>query len=247
MKFRFALLAIMISTLASVAMAAPIGNLLVANCTGQGVTVTASTLDWLPAGGGTGCIATGNQTLVNFVGGGPLVSGDTSGLIKDLTFPGPSPILDFMFFTDQPNLHFDLVGVGPGPTSTACATTLDPNAPACTVFVGSPIKLSPTSSGTTVSLSANGTASDLSADVSNWIGDYSTTFPGITPAQLQSAINSGTPLSGFCSGGACTSTYSGTFVVTFTPGPTVPEPLSLVLIGGGLIGLACMRRFKRAA
>src|SRR5262245_35627910 len=55
-----------------------------------GVTVTATSIDWLPPGGGNGCILTGAGTNVAYTGGGPLSSLPTpvQGTIKDLTAGG---------------------------------------------------------------------------------------------------------------------------------------------------------------
>jgi len=166
-----------------------------------------------------------------------LVSGDTTGLIKDL--PAVSN-LDFMIWTDQPNLHFDLGSLGPGSANVVCSTTMNVNNPSCSVIAGSPFVLTPTNTGTAVSLSATGVARDTTGS-SPWLGNYTTQFPGVAPSVLQSAILSGTTIPGFCAGGACTSTYSGSFAVTIT---AVPEPMSLALIGGGLIGLALLKKRK---
>ena len=218
--------------------ATPIGILSVSQCAGGGVTVTLTTLDWLtPTGGGNGCLVTDVPTNVTYTGGGPLNAGDTTGTIKDLSLGGPTPVLDFMFFSDQPNLHFDLISLGPGAANTVCSAALNPNNPNCSVAPGSPTILTPTATGTTVTLSAIGTARDLSAQISNWSGLYTAQFPAVTPAQLQSAILSGTSIAGFCTGGACTDSYSGSFTVT-----TIPEPVTPVLIGAGLLALASLRR-----
>jgi hypothetical protein len=154
----------------------------------------------------------------------------------DLVFPGPSPILDFITFLGNPNLHLDLDSLGPGVLNTTCSTTFNPNDPSCSVFPGSPVVLSPSPGGTTVSLSAFGTAHDLDAVTSSWLGQFSTQIPGLTPATIQALI--------LAPGGSLTNSYSGAFTITINQ---VPEPISLVLIGGGLVVLALLRRSSRVA
>jgi hypothetical protein len=122
-----------------------------------------------------------------------------------------------MTFTGNPNLHFDLTALGPGPVNTVCSNAFDPNAASCSVAPGSPFKLTPTATGTDVTLAATGIARDSSAQTSQWMGNFSTTFPGITPAQVQDAILNGTTVGLFCSNHACSSTYSGTFTVSILP------------------------------
>src|SRR4051794_16872642 len=107
--------------------AAGVGHLYVADCAGGGVIVTATTIDFtLPVGGGFGCIQTGTGTNVTY-SGGTLTPGVT-GSILDLV-AGGGTVFDFMTFTGNPNLHFDLTAIGPGVNNTACATVLNPNLP----------------------------------------------------------------------------------------------------------------------
>jgi hypothetical protein len=218
----------------TVAYASPVGTLDVTNCSGGGVTVTSNMIDWLPAGGPNGCIVTGTNTNVTYTGGGPLTSG-VSGSILDLTFPTSLPIADFMTFFGNPDLHFALSGLGPGSNNVACSATLDPNNGSCSVFAGDPVILTPTSTGTTATLSAFGIVTDASPGTSSWLGQYTTQFPGVTPAQIQTTI---------LGGGSVTNSYSGSFNIAIT---SVPEPISMSLVGAGLIALGIKRKVARRA
>jgi hypothetical protein len=210
-----------------VASAAPVGTLSIAACIGAGVTVTATTIDWLPAGGGNGCINTVTPTNISYTGGGPLVSG-TNGLIADLG--GGLPVPDFMTFAGHPLLSFELTSIGPGVANAVCPNTFDAAGPVCSIFAGSPFVVRPGGGGATVTLAAFGLAHDDSGIPSNWMGSFSVDFAGETPADLQAR---------FLNTGTITSGHSGSFVVTFQP---VPEPASLMLLGTGLIGAAMRAR-----
>jgi len=205
--------------------AAPFGTLTTTACSGQGVTVTFTTIDWLPAGNGTGCINTVTPTDISYVGGGPLTPG-VEGLIADLT--GALPVIDFMTFTGHPLLHFDLTSVGPGVANTVCADTFNPSDPVCSIVPGSPFVLRPGAGGATVTLAAFGTARDASNIGSTWIGTFSVDFAGETPDDVADR---------FLANGSITTGHSGSFVLT-----PIPEPMSFVLIGGGLVGLVLVRR-----
>src|SRR4051812_39663168 len=90
----------------STASAAVVGNLSTANCAGNGVIVTATTIDWTdPIGPPDGCIVTGIGTNVDY--GAGVLGPATFGRILDLppVIPG-IPVLNFMTFNS-----------GPGPTN----------------------------------------------------------------------------------------------------------------------------------
>jgi len=205
------------------------GIINVGTCAGGGMTITAATVDFtLPVGGGNGCIATGIGTNITYTGGGPLTSSVT-GLVKDLSVPSGT-VLDFMTFTGNPNLHFDLTSLGPGVANTNCASLFV----ACSPSPGSPFVLTGTPTGTSLSLSASGVARDASGHSSTWSGVFTAQIPG-TAASIQTTLNGG---------GSVVGTYSGNFNVT---APQVPEPTTILLLGTGLAGIAAKVRKRRKA
>ena len=130
-----------------------------------------------------------------------------------------------MTFTGNPNLHFDLTSLGPGVANTNCAGLV--LGQSCSPSAGSPFTLTLTSRSTaTLTLSASGVARDASGHSSTWFGAFSTQFPAVNVASIQSTLNGG---------GSITSTYSGAFIVT---APQVPEPTTILLLGTGLAGIA---------
>jgi hypothetical protein len=149
----------------------------------------------------------------------------------------------FLRFAAHPLLDFKLVDVLPGSSNTNCAG-LSVNQ-SCSPFLGSPIVLTLLAGNRTgATINFDGVASDNGGATftSNWVGGFSATIPTMTPAQLQAL---------FCPGGVCifgagspvvSASNSGSFFAT-----SIPEPGSLAMIGGGLLGLAALLRRKKAA
>ena len=134
---------------------------------------------------------------------------------------------------------YTIMQLGPGSANTNCAAAVNVG-DSCSVFAGSPIILTKTTSGTSASLPGAGTVTD-GAGLSTWVGQFQVPIAGMSPAQIQTF---------FCPSGTCTgsdfearralsSSQSGDFLAT-----VVPEPgtISMALIGGGLIAFAIRKR-----
>lgn len=228
------------------ASANPVGNLQLATC--GGVNVNATAITWLGAPGGLGqagygCVQSqsgGVGTGVTYSGGtlGPNVTGE----IKSLTL-GVTPGTDFMDFTGHPNLIFDLGGFLPGPANTNCGTLALFGS--CAVTAGSSfvLTLNPGGTGTcpagisgncdtsiTLNL-ATSTVRDLgNGTSSSYSGFFTTQITTLSPAQIQAAILAGATVG---------SGASGSFTIN-----SVPEPVTFVMIGAGLIGITLLKRRK---
>lgn len=227
----FCLTALAVMALAPAASASVIGNFSIANLGAGGVTANNMVIDFFnpvnPLGNGNGMISTGGDTTLMYYNGSSTVAlgTGTAGTVNDL--PGPPGPVGFFAFPTAPALHFTLTSIGPGVTTTACAGLSAGQS--CSVFLGSPFILTATSTGTAVTLDAMGIVTDASPFTSNWFGAFTTQLPGVTAASIQSTI---------LAGGSVTSTFSGEFVAV------VPEPLTSVLIGAGLIALVAFKKRK---
>ncbi|MEO8130694.1 MAG: PEP-CTERM sorting domain-containing protein [Bryobacteraceae bacterium] len=215
------------------ASAGVIGHLDITNCGGGDVRVSATAIDFtLPVGGGTGCIITGGTTNVSYAGG--TLGANVTGTILDLILtPGNPPVPGFMTFNGTP-LNFTLLSLGPGVSNAACSAVLDPNMPSCSVGGTTPFILTPTSTGTSVTLSVFGTVSDGTLPISNFLGAFTTQISSTTPLSIANTI---------LAGGTVVSTNSGAFDITLTG---VPEPgtLSMAALGGLLVLFAARKRAK---
>lgn len=209
-----------------------VGHLVVGICGGGGVVVGANLIDWGP-GSPSACLELGLGTSITSVGDGTLTAGSAAGTINDL--PGVPGVTGFMSFTTGVNMHFDLDPVNG--FGTGLPIDCHPASPAigdsCSI-PGSPFILTTTSSGTSVTLPAHGTILDVGDGTrSFWSGAFTTQVNSKSPFDIETLIESG---------GFITSSFSGEFDVSADS----PEPMSMALLGGGLVFLGMMRRHRRS-
>lgn len=212
------------------AVAAPIFGTL--NITGS-VAVGATTIDWYPLGTGVGTFAVEPTSTGTFA---PL--GGTTGTAKDLDVTvqpvgSPFTLMNFLTFSANPALHFDLMFIDPGVYSAVdCGAPAAPGQ-TCTPLMPppkSPFNLANTNAGSTASFVVRGQVSDGTGAASNFVGTYTTQFTGLSYQDLLGTISRG---------GTVNTSYSANFVVT-----AIPEPATwtFMMIAGGLIGVSRLRR-----
>jgi hypothetical protein len=212
------------------ASAGVVGPFSFSNCDGGGVTVNLTAIEFLPqiAAVDEGCIDSGLNTSVSF-DGGTLGAGETGSINWLTNAMLQTGFNDFIAFA---GVDFNLGTIGPGLANTTCSTTDVATNPGCSAVAGSPFILTPNGTGTTITLDVSGLATDGNSSNSTWQGAFTTQL-SLTPAQIQSMELAGDTI---------TSTYS--FQGSASLAPTVPEPVTTALVGGGLIAIACLKRRK---
>jgi hypothetical protein len=210
-----------------------IGTLTTNACLTGGVTYTTAEIDFLPAGGGAGCLQTGIPTSITY-STDTLTNGIT-GTLKDVTLGGgPALLPDFMMFDGHSALHFDLLQLGSGIANLTCASVLDPAAPACSLAAGSRVVLYPGFGGTTAVISAFGqTRDDGDNTIGLWRGTISSSFAGETPEQVRAR---------FAASGSITAGHTGSFVAE-----PVPEVATICTVAFALLLMPVAKLAKAKA
>jgi hypothetical protein len=219
------------------------------------VTVTATTITWNAGLGGYDFTVNPTTTLTFDAANTALCSGApcpaaTEGNLANLT-SGTLPVPNFMTFLNnaQPtasDLDFMLTGIGPGSPNTDCSlAAVTSGLETCSITAQSPFILADSASGVSIVLDVNGTATDNTATLSNWMGQFSETITQCVPG----VCTSGTPTAAEIQNyfltnpvAAITSSFSGTFTATITP---EPSSVLTTMLGGCLILFAVSRRRAR--
>jgi hypothetical protein len=214
-----------------------VGNLVVGVCAGGSVVLSTAVVDWVSPNPNPQCLRVVDTTAVISLGNGTLTSPPPftgTATINDIPgSPGASGYMSFSGGGLTGTMAFDLGGFGVG-IPTACTAGMAVG-DSCSV-AGTPYILTYLgSAGTLLELPAAGTIVDTLGDgrTSWWSGSFTGTIQLDTPFDIRTALE--TP------GGSVTpDAFHGTFDIT-----DVPEPVSMALIGGGLIVLAAIKRRKR--
>jgi len=235
---------------------------------GGDATVGAVFLTFLCDIGGISCPASSG---VFSVGGAVAQTGsfvpyaNDTGFIKSISETGGQPLnqpfllSNFVTFNPSgsiapPDIAFDLTNIFLGNSGQAdCSAAVNQSqvpAQRCTPIIPtlvsasdpgglSAFNLANTPDGSTASFALSGTVRRISTGaVTPWLGNFTAQFtntPGTTDGSFQSVLNQ------LATTGSVTSSYSATFAAT-----AVPEPMTSLLLGSGLLAFGFILRRKRS-
>jgi PEP-CTERM motif len=227
---RGAVFVIALSLVVGAAYAAPITGEL--DITGD-VAVGATTIDWLPIGGGTGTFAVTASSTGTFSG----LAG-TTGTSKDLdvsTQPVglPFSLPNFLLLPSGITIELTMIDFGVF-GSADCAAAPAPGQNCTPLFPPpkSPFNLTNTAVGATASFTIHGvaTSADVSVPPSNVLGIYTTQFVGRSYQTMLSTI---------ARGGKVRASYSANLIAE----QQIPEPSTMYLgLGGFAMAVAGVLR-----
>ena len=173
----------------------------------------------VPIGPPNSKVTTG--TSLTFTGG-PLAIDEGVLVSSPLTSSTTLPVTTYLQFALHPNLVYSLTSIGPGSSNTNCATATSIG-DSCSPFAGSPLVLTKSSAGTTISFAVAGRASDTGTGGLSSGSVYGGMFTGVVAGQSPAQIllffcPSGSCVSAdFTSGKSLTTSQSGDFVATAAP------------------------------
>jgi hypothetical protein len=204
------------------------------NITGA-VAFTASTVDFLPAGGGTGVFAIDPFTQQgSFValGGTTGAIGDLDALLHPTGVPFNFPL--WLTFAADPTISFALQFLDVGVYGAVDCGAAPAAGQTCTPSPGSPFNLANvTASSSTVSFAVAGQAVGSLGELTPFTGVFTSQFAGLSLQDVVAAVTAS---------GTVQSSFSASFVLGEVPEPAL---LSSLLLGGLLAAAARRRRSSR--